>query len=193
LEAEESCSLSSSVGKLFVEAADGISQIVCERNSSNEPNQELPPVLPHELARVDMRQFVKILQTHRVRLKPHFKDAGIELISQQFSKFIRAVREEPQFKDAVEKDVDNLNGFSESWSPTQGRFPLLQEFCGCLASAFPNAATVESDFSIIGWEKDDCRADLTDFSLERILHCKQFKALQALSHDIYNHEKSRSE
>ena len=31
--------------------------------------------------------------------------------------------------------------------------PWLQSFCRGLASAFPNKATVESDFSIIGWEK----------------------------------------
>ena len=34
-----------------------------------------------------------------------------------------------------------------------------------VASAFPNTATVESDFSIIGWEKIDDQHDLTDFSL----------------------------
>jgi hypothetical protein len=31
---------------------------------------------------------------------------------------------------------------------------------------FPNTATVELDFSIIGWEKNDNRVDLTDFSLD---------------------------
>jgi hypothetical protein len=40
----------------------------------------------------------QLLQTHRDRQKPYFKDAGIELICRQFSKFVRAVREEPQFK-----------------------------------------------------------------------------------------------
>jgi hypothetical protein len=38
------------------------------------------------------------------------KDAGIELVSQQISKFVRAVREEPQFKDAVVNNADVLNG-----------------------------------------------------------------------------------
>jgi hypothetical protein len=50
----------------------------------------------------------------------------------------------------------------------------------------------ESDVSIIGWEKDDCRTDLTDFSLEGILHCKQFKTLKALSRDLFMYEETSS-
>jgi hypothetical protein len=57
---------------------------------------------------------------------------------------------------------------------------------------FPNTATVETDFSITVWEKDNCRADLTDFSLEGILHCKHFKTQQALSYDLYMYEETRS-
>eukprot|EP00171_Calliarthron_tuberculosum_P001790 IDg1790t1 len=45
-----------------------------------------------------------------------------------------------------------------------------QAFCGGLALAFPNTATVESDFSVIGVEKNDYRKSLTDFSLEGVLH-----------------------
>jgi hypothetical protein len=51
---------------------------------------------------------------------------------------------------------------------------MLQKFCGKLASAFPNTDTVESDVSIIGWEKNDNKVDLTDTSLEDILFSKQF-------------------
>ena len=61
---------------------------------------------------------------------------------------------------------------------------MLQQFCGGLATAFPNTATVESDFSVIGWEKDDTRRDLTDFSLEGILHSKQFRELKKLVIDL---------
>jgi hypothetical protein len=65
------------------------------------------------------------------------QDADIEVINEQFSKFVRPVREEPQFKDAVVKNDDVLNCFSESWAPTQGLFSILQVFCGGLGSAFP--------------------------------------------------------
>ena len=46
---------------------------------------------------------------------------------------------------------------------------------------FPNTATVESDFSLIGFEKNVYRQSLTNFSLEGILHAKQFDTLCALS------------
>jgi hypothetical protein len=78
-----------------------------------------------------------LLQTHRDRLKPCFKDAGIELISQQFSKFVRAVREEPQFKDAVVNNANVLNGFSENWAQTQDRFLSSRSSADALPLLFP--------------------------------------------------------
>ncbi|KAG6957942.1 hypothetical protein JG687_00009683, partial [Phytophthora cactorum] len=45
----------------------------------------------------------------------------------------------------------------------------------------PNTTTVESGFSIMGWEKDLHRKSLTDFSLEGVMHAKQFKRLQELA------------
>jgi hypothetical protein len=77
-------------------------------------------------------------------------------------------------------------------APTHDRFPILQEFCGGLPSGFPNTATVESNYCISGWEKDDCRAELADFSVEGKLHCKQFKTLLILSHDVYKYEETPS-
>jgi hypothetical protein len=63
---------------------------------------------------------------------------------------------------------------------TTGRFSDLRRFCGCLLTAFPNTATVESDISVIGWEKDDYRTSLTDFSLGAIVHCKKYNVLKEL-------------
>jgi hypothetical protein len=187
LDADNLCSLLCSVGKLFVVAADEISQIVSECDESNEATDELPPVLPHELCCIDMRQFVKLLQNHRERLLPFFGVDGIEDISKEFAEFaefLRAFRDERLLREAVEKNSGKSVGFIDGWSPTNDRFTMLQKCCGGLASAFPNTATVESDFSIIGWEKNDNRVDLTDFSLEGILHSKQFKDLQLLSRDF---------
>ena len=46
---------------------------------------------------------------------------------------------------------------------------------------FPNTATVESDFSILGWEANEYRRSLTNLSLEGIMQCKQFELLNSLS------------
>ena len=51
-----------------------------------------------------------------------------------------------------------------------------------MATAFPGTSNVESDFSIVKWEKDVMQVSLSDFSLEGILHAKQYNK-------IYNLEK----
>ena len=85
------------------------------------------------------------------------------------------------FKEAVNagKEGKKLEDFSDARACTNNRFPSLQQLCGALASACPNTATVESDFSVIGWEKDEC-----NFSLEGILHAKQYHCLELLEQQI---------
>ena len=48
---------------------------------------------------------------------------------------------------------------------------------------FPGTATVESDFSLVQYEKNSFRSCLADISLEGILHCKQFEAAESLNTD----------
>jgi hypothetical protein len=141
----------------------------------------LPPVLPHELAKIDMQWFVKSIQKQQTRLQQKFSDEDIDLLSQQFGAFLRAYREEPLLQQAILRTQNESMGFSESWVVTNGQFPLVQQFCEGLASAFPNTASVESDFLVINWEKNENRQDLTDFSLEGIMYCKQYQHLKALS------------
>jgi len=59
-------------------------------------------------------------------------------------------------------------------------FTTLQDFCGGIAMVFANTASVESDFSILGWEKDEHRLSLTDLALEGIMQCKQHELLKSL-------------
>jgi len=48
------------------------------------------------------------------------------------------------------------------------------------ATAFPNMAAVESDFSMVKWEKNDTRTSLTSLALASIMQVKQFELLKAL-------------
>jgi hypothetical protein len=81
----------------------------------------------------------------------------------------------------IEACSDSTTQFEEGWQQLEGRYQVIQRFCGALATTFPNTASVESDFSVIGWERDEYRQSLTDFSLEGILHSKQFTQLNALA------------
>ena len=56
--------------------------------------------------------------------------------------------------------------------------PKLRNLAGGLEIVFPGTSTVEEDFfSIIGWEKDEYRSSLSVFSLEGIMHSKQYSEL----------------
>jgi len=48
-----------------------------------------------------------------------------------------------------------------------------------MGTVFPGTANVESDFSIVNFEKNDYRTALTDLSVEGIMHSKQFTTIQS--------------
>ncbi len=70
--------------------------------------------------------------------------------------------------------------FNEAWDKIGVPFNRLRQFCGGLATAFPNTTSVESDFSILKWEKDDNRSSMTDLTLEGIFQCKQMNQIPIL-------------
>ena len=82
---------------------------------------------------------------------------------------------------------DHKTTFTNGWKLLVDRIPLLCQFAGGLASGFPRKTTVESDCSVIGWKKDEYCTALTNFSLEGILHCKQYEHLKDLSKIIDDH------
>jgi hypothetical protein len=61
------------------------------------------------------------------------------------------------------------------WDVVKGRFSGLRQFCGGLATVFPNTTAVESDFLMVKWEKNDTRTSLTSLALAGIMQAKQFK------------------
>ena len=93
--------------------------------------------------------------------------------------FKSPMRHEADFRQMIEGMKDDIS-FDEAWSTIRIQYPYLCTFFGGLASVFPGTSTVESDFSIIRYEKDDHRTSLTNFSLEDILHCKQFHLLKSI-------------
>ena len=48
-------------------------------------------------------------------------------------------------------------------------------------ASLPGTATIESEFSIVKWEKDAYRTGLTDFSLEGILQAKHFSKFNSIT------------
>jgi hypothetical protein len=85
---------------------------------------------------------------------------------------LRAVYDnEPHVTKAIDQHDENTF-FNDAWDVVKGRFSGLRQFCGGLATAFPNMATIESDFSMVKWEKNDTRTSLTSLALAGIMQAK---------------------
>ena len=83
-------------------------------------------------------------------------------------------------------EVESFKSFEEHWKCLNGKYQHLQAFCGALATVFPGTATVESDFSLINFEKSKSRYHLTNLCLEGILLAKQQDTLQSLKRKTQN-------
>jgi hypothetical protein len=166
--------------EMFVQLADGISRIVAERDSSNDSAEELAPVLPHQLICSNMRTLVASLEQHDSRLQRCFSSEDIKKIDKEFNHLHRAYREELELKNSLDSMKGKALSFEDAWAPLGSRFKMLMKFCGGLATVLPNTSTVESDFSRLSLEKNAYRKALTDFSLEGVLHSKQFAELSGL-------------
>jgi hypothetical protein len=78
-----------------------------------------------------------------------------------------ALKSAPNQSEAVSNK--NLMSSETGWAFVQGRFNILRDFCGGIATVPENTATVESGFSVLGWEKDEHRKCLSDLALEGIM------------------------
>ena len=166
------------VAEFFSDILEGLLNVAVVRGNGNEAiNYVNPPLLPQELVSMKPRKVAELYLTYQIRLSQTWSTGKIERIGEQHKSLLLANEREARLKSAIGKLAGNVP-FNEAWSipGLQNRFPDLVEFLGGLATPFPNTATVESDFSILKWEKDDYRSSLTSFSLEGILHCRQFFA-----------------
>jgi hypothetical protein len=171
--------LTKDIAMLFVRAVEGISDIVAERDDSNNAGDHLPPVLPHELAVPEHADFCSVVRSHRERLLTRWSTSEIDVIGQEHQVLAATYTSETPLRSALDA-CDEKTTFDSGWMIVKDRFKFLQRFCGGLASVFPGTSQVESDFSIVRGEKDVFRQSLSDLSLEGVLHAKQFDLLGKL-------------
>ena len=171
---------------LFAESVNGLSRMIAERNVANEATDCLPPVLPQDLVRISPYEFSQIVETQKNRLMISFTEEQIVCINNEFKLLRAAYRGEEGLRRILDMS-DHKTTFTNGWKLLVDRIPLLCQFAGGLASVFPRKTRVESDCSVIGWKKDEYCTALTNFSLEGILHCKQYEHLKDLSKIIDDH------
>jgi len=157
--------------------------LVAERDNQNCSANQLPPVLPLDLCSVHSRDFISCLQQQRIiRLKQKNSDVEVEKIDDQFCKLRLAFnKEQSGFSQMLKNSqaCSAIQSFEQCWKPLGNEYEDLQRFCGAIASVMPGTSSVESDFSLINWTKDPSSQSLTDFSLESILHWKQYRKLSS--------------
>jgi hypothetical protein len=78
------------VAKMFWQAANGIHEIVPERDSENNASDDLPPVLPHQLDKIDMRDLSKIISEQNPRRIKRLSSIEIHQIGKDFVDLLRA-------------------------------------------------------------------------------------------------------
>ncbi|KAE9080605.1 hypothetical protein PF005_g22741 [Phytophthora fragariae] len=129
-----------------------------------------------------MSAFSKLLALHTPRLSVRLLPVEIHRVEQDFVKLKNKYRDDECTRNSLDNANDETTSFEDGWKMLGSQVPWLRQFVGDLASTFPNTSTVESDFSVMGWEKDDYRQSLTDFSLEGVLLANQYKELQSITH-----------
>jgi hypothetical protein len=161
---------------VLLEAVDDIS---AERDDDNNPTDSLPPVEPLGLFAIPNSTFRRILMENKNRLLTKYTEAECDQIGDDFMAYKDLYRRDPSLVAQLMLAVNiEDHTFADAWEPIVQRYPLLFDFFGTLATVFPSTATVESDFSILKWTKDDNSQRTSDFSLEGKLHARQWKDLQ---------------
>ncbi|KAH9574029.1 hypothetical protein CY35_01G033500 [Sphagnum magellanicum] len=167
-----------------VTACDRIHEISAYRDRNNNAMADpgsIPPVLPHELIELSAADFIRKIRQHAFRLDHCYSSTQIKLIADEHKALIHAHRCEPVLKDGIDS-LSNSSSFKDGWSLLGAQFPNLMEYCGVIATLFPGTSTVESDFSILRWEKDLFRKRLSNFGLEGVMQAKQFLFIEQFQH-----------
>ena len=168
------------VGLMFLDAIEGIKKIQAERSETNDAAQEkLPSVLVHEILDQRQQEFCAVVRSHRDRLLTTWTPVQIDELEQQCADMCAAIKSERVLHGLVQKSTQKTS-FEDSWKVLNGRFPLVEQFCGGIGTVFPGTSQVESDFSLVKGAKTEHKMSLTDLSLEGVLHAKQMTMLAAI-------------
>ncbi|KAG6969908.1 hypothetical protein JG688_00005131 [Phytophthora aleatoria] len=173
--------------RVFVVVAAGIFDIVAERDEGNQPLDEnslsysaVPGLLPQQLVTMGMQEFVAMLNKYNDRILKHYKrEEHVELIGAEFKKLTCDAQKNETIRAMLQQNVDNDRGFIESWESIAATYPALTAFAPVFPVQFPILQQWSPTSPYLAGNEN--RTSLTDFSLERTLHCKQYQDLVMLT------------
>jgi len=158
-----------------------ISQVQAECDSNNNAWElEAPPIMPADLVKIRPAAFIQdVLDPYRAHLSKHWSQQHIDDVEKKHRQ-LRAVYDNELHVVKTFDQHDKNTFFNDAWDVVKGRLNGLRQFCGGLATSFPNMAAIESDFLMVKWEMNDTRTSLTSLALASIMRAKQFELLKAL-------------
>ena len=144
------------VANIFVHLVQGIFSSLPERGTDNcTLITQMPPCQPHTIAKLGSFEFSSIVLRQLDRIKHTYDDHYVDELEREFKNFEERYASNRGFKQLVDNTADRTSTFQDNWKSFQPTYPKLVEFCSGLASVFLGTSTVESDFFVIGWEKDE--------------------------------------
>jgi hypothetical protein len=170
------------IASFAVRLITGVQSVQAERNHMNQASGvEAPPVMPYELVRMRSSTFnTTVLGPRRDHVAKFTSEEEVYGIEVDHRELTKAYKSEYGVRAIIDKQ-DHTTSFNDAWDSIAGaRFLRLRRFCGGLATVFANSTSVESDFSILKWEKDEFRSCLLDLSLEGIFQSKQWPTLSKI-------------
>ncbi|RMX67123.1 hypothetical protein DD238_004878 [Peronospora effusa] len=186
-----------SVAHFAVDLISGVATIAQEGRHYCAENAKVlvnpPIVLPIELYEMGEEAFFKTFREQEPRLRETFSDQKMKMIQDEYKEFMLALGREHVLNGVLKKH-DRDTDVSFAWSCVMGRFRMLQEFFGGLASVVPDmsAGALSVDLTWLNWEKPDYRQTMVDFALEGILHAKQKMKVELVDANYLQFAKSPS-
>ncbi len=94
----------------------GLSGVKAQRDGRNGPSDlEVPPVLPHQLAKLRHEFFVRdILEPYRSHLSLHWPVEKIDLVEAEHRDLIKLCKDDPVLRATIDKH-DHKTMFDEAW------------------------------------------------------------------------------
>ena len=159
----------------------GLAKMQAERGMDNSSSvSQAPACMPADLVRMRPKDFREQIFMPRLgQLRLSFSEVQIEAVDAEH-RFLFNAYKTPAMKSMIDEH-SHFTPFNNAWdSIGTVNCSHLRRFCSGLASPFANTTSIESDFSILKWEKDEFRQNLLDLSLEGIFQAKQFHLLGPL-------------
>ena len=115
---------------------------------------ETPPCLPHDLVSLNGHDFAELLWSQQRRIVIAFNEQELDGLQDEFQELVCMYQRNETIKAALDACTSKTS-FEGGWGILGTQFQKMKHLCSRFASVFPGTSTVESDFSVIGLEKNE--------------------------------------